>query len=105
LAEKVETILRRSVLNTRPRDYYDVYIIMKCQGGAIDRDIFARALTATVDKRMSMSALENRTQILQGIQADNVMRLRWDRYCRDNYYAKGIEFDEVVEAVINIISG
>ena len=29
LAEKVETILRRSVLNTRPRDFYDVYILLK----------------------------------------------------------------------------
>ncbi|MDP1624189.1 MAG: nucleotidyl transferase AbiEii/AbiGii toxin family protein, partial [bacterium] len=29
LAEKVETILQRSVLNTRPRDFYDVYILMK----------------------------------------------------------------------------
>jgi predicted nucleotidyltransferase component of viral defense system len=32
LAEKVETILRRSVLNTRPRDFYDVYILMKYGG-------------------------------------------------------------------------
>ena len=27
LAEKVETILSRAILNTRPRDYYDVYIL------------------------------------------------------------------------------
>ncbi len=35
LAEKVETILRRSVLNTRPRDFYDVYIMMKTQRRSI----------------------------------------------------------------------
>ncbi|MCR5150909.1 MAG: nucleotidyl transferase AbiEii/AbiGii toxin family protein [Clostridiales bacterium] len=29
LAEKVETILRRSVLTTRSRDFYDVYILVK----------------------------------------------------------------------------
>ena len=27
MAEKVETILRRSVFNTRPRDFYDAYIL------------------------------------------------------------------------------
>jgi len=27
IAEKVETILRRGVFTTRPRDYYDVYIL------------------------------------------------------------------------------
>ncbi len=29
LAEKVETILRRGELNTRPRDFYDVYVLSK----------------------------------------------------------------------------
>lgn len=31
LAEKVETILRRAEPNTRPRDFYDVYILAKTQ--------------------------------------------------------------------------
>lgn len=29
LAEKVETIFRRGELNTRPRDFYDIYILLK----------------------------------------------------------------------------
>ena len=37
LAEKLETILQRSILNTRPRDFYDVYVIMKTQTHSIDR--------------------------------------------------------------------
>lgn len=47
LAEKVETILRRSVLNTRPRDFYDVFILMKTHQQMIDKDIFIAALNAT----------------------------------------------------------
>ena len=31
LAEKIETILRRGELNTRPRDFYDVYILTMTQ--------------------------------------------------------------------------
>ena len=31
LAEKVETILQRDELNTRPRDFYDVYILINTQ--------------------------------------------------------------------------
>jgi hypothetical protein len=50
LAEKVETILRRSVLNTRPRDFYYVYIIMKTQRQVIDKVIFITALNATSKK-------------------------------------------------------
>ena len=40
LAEKVETILRRSVLNTRLRDFYDVYILLKAQPQTISKVTF-----------------------------------------------------------------
>jgi len=104
LAEKVETILRRSVLNTRPRDFYDVYIIMKTQQQRIDKKIFITALNATTRKRMSLAALQEKEKILQTIQSDAIMRQRWERYCKENYYANGIEFDDVIRVLIDIVN-
>jgi len=103
LAEKVETILRRSVLNTRPRDFYDVNIIIKTQRKAIKKKIFITALNATSKKRGSLLALQNKETILRTIQSDTIMRQRWDRYCRENYYAKGIAFDDVIGLLIDIV--
>ena len=102
LAEKVETILRRSVLNTRPRDFYDVFIIMKTQRDAINKKIFMTALNATSNKRMSLATLKDQDKILLAIQADPTMRQRWERYCKENYYANGIGFDEVMEILMEI---
>ena len=45
MAEKVETILRRGVFNTRPRDFYDAYILATTQD--FDKAVFAEALNAT----------------------------------------------------------
>ena len=104
LAEKVETILRRSVLNTRPRDFYDVNIIIKTQGKAVKKKIFITALNATSQKRGSLLALQNKETILRTIQSDTIMRQRWDRYCRENYYAKGIAFDDVIGILIDIVN-
>jgi predicted nucleotidyltransferase component of viral defense system len=103
LAEKVETILRRSVLNTRSRDFYDVYIIMKTQRKAINKRIFVTALNATSAKRMSLGALQDKDKILLTIKSDPIMRQRWDRYCKENYYANGIDFTEVIKVLIDII--
>ena len=103
LAEKVETILRRSVLNTRPRDFYDVYIIMKTQRRAINKNIFRIALNATAQKRTSLAALRDQDIILQSIQTDTIMRQRWERYCKENYYANGIGFDEVIDTFFDIL--
>ncbi len=103
LAEKVETILRRSVLNTRPRDFYDVYIIMKTHRQMISKELFVTALHATSEKRMSLAALQDKEKIFLTIQSDATMRQRWDLYCKENYYANGIEFDEVIGVLSDIV--
>ena len=51
MAEKAETILDRSVFNTRPRDYYDAYILSTTQ--EYDRQLFEEALSATAKHRGS----------------------------------------------------
>lgn len=104
LAEKVETILRRSVLNTRPRDFYDVYILMGTRRHMINKDIFTAALTATSQKRMSLTALQDTERILLAVQSDLLMKQRWDFYCKENFYANDIEFDEVIKALVEILN-
>lgn len=103
LAERVETILRRSVLNTRPRDFYDAYILMKTRRPGVKKKVFRSALNVTSEKRGSLAALQDKEIILRTIQSDAIMRQRWERYCKDNYYAKGIKFDDVIELLIDIL--
>ena len=104
LAEKVETILRRSVLNTRPRDFYDVYIILKSKSQAVDKAVFLNALSATARKRGSLFVLQGSDRVLQNIRSDALMQQRWDRYCTENYYAQGIGFDEVIKLIAALIT-
>ena len=104
LAENVETILRRSVLNTRPRDFYDVYIIAKTKRKAIKKKVFITALNATSEKRESLLALQDKENILRTIRSDTIMRQRWERYSKENYYATGIAFDDVIGVLIDIVN-
>ena len=103
LAEKVETILRRSVLNTRPRDFYDVYLLSRTQDAIIDHETFQGALKATSEKRMSLPQLEKWNTILEAILNDATMRQRWERYARDNFYARQITFEDVMASVRNLL--
>lgn len=104
LAEKVETILRRSVLNTRPRDFYDVYLIMHTLPDAVNRQTFDNALAATCEKRRSSEILKERLRILQSIQSDSVMRQRWERYRKEYYYASMVSFDSVIALLKQLTS-
>jgi predicted nucleotidyltransferase component of viral defense system len=104
LAEKVETILRRSVLNTRARDFYDVYILIKSRGNALDHSLFKKALNSTMKNRASLEVLQDKAEILQAIQADTPMLQRWERYSREYYYAREINFDEIIRVLFDLLS-
>ena len=51
LAEKMQTILARSTLNTRMRDFYDVYVLMSVYGKNIDYSTLESAFKETCKKR------------------------------------------------------
>ena len=57
LAEKLETVLSRNIANTRPRDYYDIYILYALRGAECDKATLRRALEQTTEKRGSAKIL------------------------------------------------
>ena len=104
LAEKIETILSRGVANTRPRDYYDVFILHALRGAEYDAKTLKQALERTADKRGSRTALEFWPDILTEIRESRQLRDFWQKYQRDYDYAKEISFDDACAAIENIMN-
>ena len=98
LAEKIETVLSRSVLNTRLRDFYDLYVLQDT-GLEIDKATLAAALTATARKRGSEQALVLYERTLDEIRISPLMREQWERYQGKNNYAAGIVWDDVISDI------
>lgn len=98
LAEKIETVLSRSVLNTRLRDFYDLYVLQD-KGLEIDKATLAAALTATARKRGSEQVLVLYERTLDEIRISPLMREQWKRYQEKNNYAAGIVWDDVISDI------
>lgn len=98
LAEKIETVLSRSVLNTRLRDFYDLYVLQDT-GLEIDKATLAAALTATARKRGSEQALVLYERTLDEIRISPLMREQWERYQGKNNYAESIVWDDVISDI------
>lgn len=58
MAEKLETVITRGDQNTRPRDFYDIYILHRLHGKNIDHSALKAALLATAEKRNSPRIVE-----------------------------------------------
>lgn len=101
IAEKVETILRRGVFNTRPRDYYDVYILGTTQ--KYDKNTLQEALEATAEHRGSTEQIADVEGILKQISGSVVLKDMWEKYQKKYSYASDVSYEEVLDILKIII--
>lgn len=103
MAEKLETVVSRGDQNTRPRDYYDIYILAKMQYKNIETEYLRAALDATSKKRGSSEILKKYKNIIDIVRNSDVMIKQWRTYQRDFEYVTDISFDEVCDAVVRMM--
>ena len=103
LAEKLETILSRNIANTRPRDFYDVYLLYSLRWGDCDLSLLSSALERTAAKRGSISLLTDYQTIMTNIRENPRMHDFWANYQKDFDYAREISFEETCDTVLIIM--
>ncbi|HOE91656.1 MAG TPA: nucleotidyl transferase AbiEii/AbiGii toxin family protein [Candidatus Cloacimonadota bacterium] len=101
LAEKVETILRRGELNTRPRDFYDVYILATTQD--FKYSIFTEALKRTTHHRGTTHITHNMNKRLEEIGSSDTLKSRWLKYTKDYRYADGIAYENIIDTIKELV--
>ena len=84
MAEKLETVISRGDQNTRPRDYYDIYILTKLQYSNIKMNSLKAALNATTEKRGSKGVVENYRKIMVTVRSSAIMQKQWGNYQVDD---------------------
>ncbi len=103
LSEKLETILSRGNQNTRPRDYYDIYILTKLHVENIDLETLAFAFDATTKKRGSAAVVKQYREIMEIVRNCEIMNRQWKDYRKEFDYAAGIEFPETCDTVVRVM--
>lgn len=103
IAEKLETVISRGDQNTRPRDYYDIYILYKLQYENIRLEDLKNALYATTQKRHSSGSVESYKEIIGIVRESHIMQTQWLNYQKDFEYALGIAFSDICDTVIQLM--
>lgn len=104
LAEKIQTILSRGLLNTRMRDFYDVTTLFDRYNNQINYNDLLLAFDKTCSKRETLSLLEHYEEILCSISEDSTLQNLWKNYCRKYKYASHIEFSTNLEIIKQLMS-
>jgi len=97
IAEKLQTVLHRGDANTRPRDFYDLYMLL--ERGVFDWDVLREAVANTFRNRHSEPYLSDWRKIVAAVAASGKMQKEWGRYRASAAYARGLEFASLIAAV------
>lgn len=105
IAEKYESIIKRSVLNTRIRDFYDLYMLTHLDKKNINSKMLIDAIKETSKHRETFDIINDKNiveDVINSIQNDNSLKGQWDKYQRSYEYAKGIKYEQLIESIIAI---
>ena len=86
LAEKFEAIIKRGVLGTRIRDFYDVHMLLKTQEKNINKKTLKVAINFTAEHRKSEDDVKNWKEVVEELENDDTMMNQWRRYQKNNFY-------------------
>lgn len=104
LAEKIETILSRGIATTRPRDFYDVYLLYKLKGDVLHYPTLQQALRNTQTKRQSNFEVSDFSRILTDIQNSDFQQELWKKYQRQYAYARTTTFNDLFDVMKQLLT-
>ena len=99
LAEKLQAILNRESLNTRMRDFYDIYVLFSMYENTINVDVLKEAFYATCKKRNSINLIKNSNLLINTISNSDVLENRWNEYQKKFAYVQGISYEDTINNI------
>lgn len=104
LAEKFQTIYSRNFLNSRSKDFYDVYILSKLKKNDIDFRQLNVACQRTFSYRETELDYNEIVQLMESFKTDPIQQQQWQNYSNKYSYTKGISFSEILDEIVNLVS-
>lgn len=99
LAEKLQTVLARGILNTRMRDFYDIRMLVDTYEDKVNKAVLKDAFAATCKKRGTDNLQEQAEEIVKIIEADEQIQVLWRAYQKKYSYAADIDYASVISGV------
>ena len=99
LAEKLQTVLARGILNTRMRDFYDIRMLVDTYEDKVNKAVLKDAFAATCKKRGTDNLQEQDEEIIKIIEADEQIQVLWRAYQKKYSYAADIDYASVIRGV------
>lgn len=103
IAEKFETFITDNIMNTRAKDFYDLYILLTRFYDEINKDTLVKAIKNTFKRRGTNFDVEKIVKTFNLIKDSDKLRQNFKNYKNKKSYVESIDYDDVMESIILII--
>lgn len=102
IAEKFEAIISRNVINSRMKDYYDLYMFTTLKWDNVNKNLLKIAINNTCNNRKTTNYLNDSSNYINLISKNEDLKKLWKEYQNKNVYAKNINFEDTILAISKI---
>ena len=103
IAEKFETFITDNIMNTRAKDFYDLYILLTRFYNDINKDDLVQAIKNTFERRASKFDINVIVSNFDLIKNSERLKTNFSRYKLKKIYVKDIRYEDVMDAIEIII--
>ena len=103
IAEKFETFITDNIMNTRTKDFYDLYILLTRFYDDINKDDLLKAIKNTFERRVSKLDINMIISNFDLIKNSERLKNNFNRYKLKKIYVKDISYEDVMDAIEIII--
>lgn len=104
IAEKYQTIITRGILNTRMKDFYDLYILISKNKDIINIENLRTAIKNTFKHRKTEIDVIKIQETIAEIEKDKGMENLWINYQKTAIYADRVKYEDLFESLYFITS-
>ena len=94
----------KGVLNSRSKDFYDLYILEKMYFNNNNINTIKKAFYTTCKNRNCKMTKDEACDIVESVKTNIIQQSRWDSYSKNTKYASGILFDDVLETIRRLVN-
>ena len=98
IAEKYQTVIERGILNSRMKDYYDLYYLLSKK--LYNNDTLKEAIKKTFSKRNTDINIIN--QRMQEIEESDFLKDLWNNYANKHLYSKNLKYENLIHIIKKI---
>lgn len=103
IAEKFETFITDNIMNTRAKDFYDLYILLTRFYDELNKDTLVKAIKNTFKRRETNFDIEKIVKTFDLIKDNEKLRKNFKNYKNKKSYVENIDYDDVMDSINLII--